>query len=140
VRRKRGYRLILSIQVLVLLWGAWTECRAADKSAWRGRWWASVALVAAANFADVCSSRGLGEANPLLRNRQGGLDLPRSVAIKAAATGGFVLVELVLLRKMPRQRLETPFAITNTVAAAAVAATAARNYRIPRADPAGLPR
>ena len=126
--------------MLVLLLGGRLDCRAADKRPWRGGWWASVALVVAANFADIRSSRGLGETNPLLRNGQGGLHVPRSVVIKSAATGGFLLVESVLLRKMPRQKLEKPFAITNSLAAAAVAATAARNYGLPRADPAGSPR
>jgi hypothetical protein len=140
VRRRQGFRLVLSIQVLALLLGGTLDCRAADKRPWRGRWWASVALVVAANFADIRSSRGLAETNPLLRNGQGGLNVPRSVVIKSAATGGFLLVELVLLRKMPQQKLEKPFAITNSLAAATVAATAARNYGLPRADPAGSPR
>jgi len=126
--------------VLALLLGGALDCRAADKRPWRARWWASVALVVAANYADIRSSRGLGETNPLLRNGQGGLNVPRSVMIKSAATGGFLLVEVVLLRKMPQQKLEKPFAVTNSLAAAAVAATAVRNYRIPRADPAALPR
>ena len=140
MRRRRGFRLVLTIQVLVLLLGGRLDCRAADKRPWRGRWWASVALVVAANFADIRSSRGLAETNPLLRNGQGGLDWSRGVMVKSAATGGFLLVELVLLRKMPRQKLEKPFAITNSLAAAAIAATAVRNYRIPRVDPDGLPR
>jgi hypothetical protein len=99
-----------------------------------------VALVVAANLVDVQSSRGLGETNPLLRNAQGGLNVPRGVVIKSAATGGFLVLELVLLRKMPQHRLEKPFAITNSLAAAAVAATAVRNYGIPRTAPGGLAR
>jgi hypothetical protein len=140
VRRTHGFGFGLSVQVLALLLAGTPDCRAAEKRPWKGNWWASVALVVAANCVDIHSSRGLGETNPLLRDGRGGFDLPRGVMIKSAATGGFLLMEFVLLRKMPRQKLEKPFAITNAMAAAAVAATAARNYGTPRTDPAGLPR
>jgi hypothetical protein len=112
--------------------GSVRDCQAAERRRWTKRWWASVGLVVAANLADVHSSRGLAETNPLLRNRQGGMDLPRSVLIKSAASGGLLVMEAVLLRKMPEERLEKPFTVINCGVAAAVAATAARNYRIPR--------
>ena len=120
--------------------GTALDCQAGESRRWTKRWWASVGLLVAANFADVHSSRGLAETNRLLRNRQGGMDLPRSVVIKSAASGGFLLLEAVLLRKLPEERLEQPFMVINSAAAAAVTATAVRNYRIPRAPTGGAPR
>lgn len=105
-----------------------------DSRTWRKRWWASVALVAAANVADIHSSVGLPEANPLLRNNQGGLNIRTSVVVKSAASGGFVLLEFILLKKLKHERLEKPFTVINGVAAGAVAATALRNYGISRPD------
>ena len=96
--------------------------------------------MAAANVADVHSSRGTAETNPLLRNGQGGFQLAKGALVKSAAAGGLLLVEALFLNKAPDYRLEKPFAITNSLAASAVAATAVRNYRIPRAAPGGLPR
>ncbi|HSW50189.1 MAG TPA: hypothetical protein VLH09_08445 [Bryobacteraceae bacterium] len=110
-------------------------CQAQEKRPWKKRFWVSVALVAAASVADVHSSRGLAEANPLLRNRQGGIDVARGVWIKSATVGGVVLLETLLLNKAPEHRLEKPFTVINTLAAGAVTFTAARNYRIPRASP-----
>ncbi len=93
-----------------------------------------MALVAAANVADIHSSVGLPEANPLLRNNQGGLNIRTSVVVKSAASGGFVLLEFILLKKLKHERLEKPFTVINGVAAGAVAATALRNYGISRPD------
>ncbi|HSW49242.1 MAG TPA: hypothetical protein VLH09_03660 [Bryobacteraceae bacterium] len=120
--------------------GVVPDCRAEERRRWTKRWWASVGLVAAANLADLHSSRGLAETNPLLRNRQGGMDLPKSVLVKSAASGGFLLLEAILLRKAPEQRLEKPFTAINCGVAAAVAGTAVRNYRISRVPPGGTPR
>ena len=129
---RRSSRVILPIGLLALILSTVLDCQAGEGRRWTKRWWASVGLVVAANLADVHSSRGLAETNPLLRSRQGGMDLPRSVWIKSAASGGFLLLEAVLLRKMPEERLEKPFTAINSGVAAAVAATAVRNYRIPR--------
>jgi len=90
--------------------------------------------------ADLHSSRGLAEANPLLRNGQGGINPVKGAVVKSAAAGGLLLLEALLLKKAPEHRLEKPFTIINTAAAGAVAATAVRNYRIPRSAPGGLPR
>ncbi len=120
--------------------GVIPACQAAERRRWTRRWWASVGLVAAANLADIHSSRGLAETNPLLRSRQGGLDLPKGVLVKSATSGGFLLLEAILLQRAPEQRLERPFTAINCGVAAAVAATAVRNYRIPRVPPDGSAR
>jgi hypothetical protein len=124
----------------MLMPGSVVDCQAGEGGRWTKRWWASVGLVVAANLADIHSSRGLAETNPLLRNRQGGVDLPKSVVIKSVASGGFLLLEAVLLRRMPEERLEKPFTVINSAVAAAVAATAVRNYRISPVHPADPPR
>jgi hypothetical protein len=125
----------LRLVVTLVLGGMLCPCPAEQERRWKKRWWATVALLAAANAVDVHSSRGLGEANPLLRGSQGQINLPKTVLIKSAATGGFVILEALLLKRMPASHLEKPFAITNAVAAGAIAFTAARNYRIPRSQP-----
>ena len=116
------------------------QARGGENRPWRKRLWASVAMMAAANAADLHSSRGLAEANPLLRNGQGGINPVKGAVVKSAAAGGLLLLEALLLKKAPEHRLEKPFTIINTAAAGTVAATAVRNYRIPRSAPSGLPR
>jgi len=127
--------VVLGILLLALC--APPACQAQEKRPWKKRWWVSVALVAAASVADVHSSRGLTEANPLLRNGRGGIDVARGAWMKSATVGGVVLLEALLLKKAPEHRLEKPFTLINTAAAGAVTFTAVRNYRIPRASPGG---
>jgi len=98
---------------------------------WRKRWWGSVAILAAANLADILSSRGRVETNPLLRNPQGGINIPNSVLVKSSATAGFLLLEALLNKKSPQAGLEKPFTFVNTFAATAVAGTVWHNSRIP---------
>lgn len=77
---------------------------------------------------------GLRENNPLLRNSQGGINVRKSVLVKSAASGGFLLLEFFLIKRLRNERLEKPFTIINGAAAGAVATTALRNYRIRRPD------
>ena len=134
MRLHKACRVILAILLATL------ACQAQERRSWKKRWWVSVALVAAASVADLHSSAGLAEANPLLRNRQGGTDLARGAWVKSATAGGVVLLEAILLKKAPEHRLERPFTIINTAAAGVVAYAAVRNYGIPRASPGGPPR
>jgi hypothetical protein len=95
---------------------------------WRNAWLVSAGVLAAANAADVASSRDLAEQNPLLRNSQGGFDARKGALIKAGATGGLLLVQAILRRRAGDGSLDKAFTIVNGAAAGAVGATAVRNY------------
>jgi hypothetical protein len=110
-----------------------SNLRAETKGVWQKLWSASVASVVAANVADAATSLGRYEGNPLLRNAQGRLSPGRVVLIKASGTGGLLLLQCILRRRMPHQRLEKPAAIINFTAAAAVGAVAYRNSTISKA-------
>jgi len=99
---------------------------------WRNAWLASVAALAAANAADVASSRNLAEQNPFLRNGQGGFDARKGVFIKAGATGGLLALQFVLRKRAGNGSLDKSFTAVNGVAAGVVGATAARNFGIER--------
>jgi hypothetical protein len=116
--------------VCLLVAGSAHPCFGQTKRGWKKVWTISVAVLGAVNVMDGRSSAGALETNPLLRNGQGRFSARRAVAVKSAASGGMVLVQLLLLRRMPEQRLEKPAAIANFVAAAAVGATAYRNTKI----------
>jgi hypothetical protein len=72
----------------------------------------------------------LSEANPLLRDPSGRFNPSRGALVKSSATGGFLLLQVLLLRKAPESRLEEPLSLINAGTAGVVAATAARNYRL----------
>jgi hypothetical protein len=115
-----------------LLAGIPEACSAKSRSKWRKAWLAAVGTLVAANAIDIHSSGGLSETNPLLRNSNGYFSSRKGIIVKSAASGGFLLLEVILLKKAPDRNLYKPFAITNLVAAGVVAAMAARNYSIPR--------
>ena len=71
-----------------ILLAAPAPCQAQEKRPWQKRWWVSVALIAAASVADLHSSQGLSEANPLLRNQRSGMDMAKGAWIKSATAGG----------------------------------------------------
>jgi ABC-type Fe3+ transport system permease subunit len=50
--------------------------------------------------------------------------------VKSAASGGIILAQVLLMRRMPQERLEKPAAIVNFAAAATVGAIAYRNTRV----------
>lgn len=99
---------------------------------WRNAWVASALAVAAANAADIVSSRNLAEHNPLLRNSRGGFDARKGALIKTGATGGLLLVQFLLRRSARDGHLDKSFTIINGAAAGVVGATAARNFGIQR--------
>ena len=92
----------------------------------RPLYWASVAAVTAANVADVHSSLGKLEANPLLRSADGRFG-SRGVTIKSGIAAGNIGVQALILRRWPKARKAA--AIANFIAAGALVAVAARNYR-----------
>jgi hypothetical protein len=106
-----------------------------ESKKWKKVWLASVAALGASNAADLHSSSGLWETNPLLRGPHGRFNARKGVLIKSIASGGLALLEVILLKKMPEMDLHKPFAITNMVVTGVVATTAVRNYHIPRKPP-----
>lgn len=88
---------------------------------------ASQAAVAGANVADVHSSRGLYEANPILGKGRFGI---RQTAIKGAMLGSLLTGEEIITRRRPRHRAAAT--LLNFVAAAGLSAVAAHNYRLKR--------
>jgi len=97
-------------------------------SRWRTVWHVSQAVLVAGNAADVASSWGKTEANPLVRTG------PRfgfgSLAIKAAAVGGALAAQHYVSRKSPEYMLW--FAPANFGAAAILGVVAAHNAQVPR--------
>lgn len=76
-------------RLVVLLIAALPLCA---ESAWHRAWrWSAAALVTGA-AADVASSVGRYEMNPLARGSDGRFAVRRGIAIKAAVTGGVLLV------------------------------------------------
>jgi hypothetical protein len=98
---------------------------------WKKAWIASVAALVTVNVLDAHSSAGHYETNPLLQNSQGRFSTGRAIAVKSVASGGLILVQLLLRRRNPEQGLEKTSAIVNFAAAGALGATAYRNTRVP---------
>lgn len=96
---------------------------------WRTVWRVSQALLAGADAADVASSWGKIEANPLLH--AGSHFSYGSLAIKLGGLGGSIAAQHYLLRKSPE--LTPVAASTNLAAAAVLGAVAGRNMRVPAA-------
>jgi hypothetical protein len=116
--------------VCLLVAGSAQACFGETKRGWKKVWTISVAVLATVNVLDARSSMGRLETNPLLQNGQGRFNARRAATVKSAASGGIVLVQLLLMKRMPEQRLEKSAAIANFVAAAAVGATAYRNTKV----------
>ncbi len=102
---------------------------AAEKPArWHAVWRISQALLIGANTADIASSWGKYEANPLLRTGQRfGYG---AMAIKLGVLAGSLTAQHFVVRKSPRQ---VPFLTSANLAGTAVlSVVAARNMRVPR--------
>lgn len=128
---KRSCRLAAhGLLVCLLVAGSANVCFGQKKRGWKKVWTISVAVLAVVNVMDARSSAGGLETNPLLRDGQGRFNAGRAAAVKSAASGGIVLVQLLLMKRMPEQRLERSAAIANFAAAAAVGATAYRNTTV----------
>lgn len=66
-------------------------------------WRLSVGVVAASSVADVTSSWGYGEGNPLLRNGRGEFGA-KGLIIKGVIIGGYLGAQHLILRKRPQWR------------------------------------
>jgi hypothetical protein len=95
------------------------------KRRWHTQWVISAVALTAANLLDARSSAGAMEANPLLRNPQGGFSMGRAFAFKSVASGGLLVFEAYLIRKKPEYAKTS--ALVNFVSAGALAGVAARN-------------
>lgn len=91
---------------------------------WKKAWIASLAALVTVNVLDARSSMGHYETNPLLQNSQGRFSPGRAIAVKSAASGGMILVQILLNR-------DKPSTIVNFAAAGTLGATAYRNSRVP---------
>jgi len=98
-------------------------------------WLLSASALIAANAFDIASSRGLYETNPVLRDPTGRFSVSRGIAVKSAASGGFLLFQFLWLRKSPQHRLDGAFAAINFTAAGVVGATAMNNTTVRRPAP-----
>jgi hypothetical protein len=91
-------------------------------------WWkrhlADTALHVGAASADMLSSRGMYELNPVLGRGPFGT---RQVAISASIVGGIELTKWVLARRYPRSRVVRAMSL---VPAALRGGVAARNWRV----------
>jgi hypothetical protein len=90
-------------------------------------WKVSLAVLGAVTVADVHSSLGRQEANPLLRSHNGQFSA-RGVSIKAAIVGTTIGVQYLLLRKNPDAAGAAAY--TNFAIAGATGAVAGRNYML----------
>lgn len=102
---------------------------AAEKpSRWRAVWRLSEALLAGANGADIASSWGKSEANPLIRT--GPHFSYGSLAIKLGVVTGSLAAQHYLVRRSPNQ---TPYyASANLAVAGALSVAAAHNMGVAR--------
>lgn len=112
-----------------VLLAAW-PCLAEGASKWKKIWAVSAGILAATHVADVVSSRGMPESNPLLRDGRGQFDVRRGVLIKVAASGALLTLQGMLVKREPDRNLYKPFAVINLGAAGAVGAAAIHNHRI----------
>lgn len=116
--------------ICLLLLGPLPKCHGESKPKWKKVFLTTIASLAAANVADAHSSAGRWETNPLLRDSSGRCDSRKAILIKTGASGAFVLLELILLKKMPNRNLHKSFALTNIAASGIVGTVAVRNYRM----------
>lgn len=102
---------------------------------WKKRWVASWLAVVAVNALDIHSSRGHGEANPLLRDRSGRFSVGKASLFKLAIGGGFFASQALVMRASPGKDYYRPFTIANTVAAGGLAGVVVHNYSLPAPKP-----
>src|SRR5712692_6303972 len=102
---------------------------------WKKRWVASWLAVIAVNALDLHSSRGHGEANPLLRNSSARFSVGKASLFKLAIGGGFFASQALVMRANPEKDYYRPFTIANTVAAGGLAGVVVHNYSLPAPKP-----
>ncbi|HEV2690194.1 MAG TPA: hypothetical protein VGV35_16665 [Bryobacteraceae bacterium] len=98
----------------------------------------SLAALAAGNIADVHSSWGRPEANPILSGAQGRFDW-RSAGIKIGIQAPLVGVQLWRAHKHPSPSLYKSYAITNFAVGGAFGGVAIHNYRLGQTKPPTAP-
>jgi hypothetical protein len=89
-------------------------------------WWTSVAVLSAASIADVRSSWGRTELNPVLRGPDGRFGA-RGLAVKLSATGAGTFLQWLVVRKRPSTA--RPLVVMNTALAGMFAGAAIHNSR-----------
>jgi hypothetical protein len=87
----------------------------------------SVMTLLAAQSADIASSWGKYERNPILGQGQFG---KRQVALKGGMAAGGLALELLIIKRWPKSR--RVFRWVNFAGAGVVGATAVHNWTIPR--------
>lgn len=98
-------------------------------------WVASCIALVAATSADMASSWGRNEANPMLRSADGTFGA-RGVSLKLAMAGAMIVPQYFIAKRAPgTQRL---FTIANFIQAGMYTGVAVRNYGVPQAP--GQPR
>lgn len=95
---------------------------------WRAVWHVSEALLAGANGADIASSWGKNEANPLLRAGQ--RFQYGSLALKLGVVTGSLAAQHYLVRRSPHQA--SYYASANLAATAVLSAVAVHNMGVAR--------
>ncbi len=133
----RPTRWLLPILGVALLVSSTQTCYAETHKPSKKLWLVSVAALVAANVFDVHSSLGRSEANTLLRDAQGRFNPQRGLLIKSSASGGSLLLQVLLFRIRGGEDLYKPAAIANFGCAGAIGSIALHNARIstPRATP-----
>ena len=113
--------------VLVFLIGSLATLQAEEAKRHSKLWKISAAVLASVTIADVQSSVGRYEANPLLRSHDGRFG-NRGMALKGALVGAALGTQWLVLKKNPQA---SAYAATANFAAAAVTgAVVARNHTI----------
>jgi len=101
-----GQNVIDSDARVALSLSGYSDSRSASATRPSGSllWKSSIGALAATETADILTSRGRIEDNPLLRAPGGGFDTGKGVALKAAVVGPLVLAEWALKRHHPERR------------------------------------
>jgi hypothetical protein len=94
---------------------------------WKTLWGISIGIVVAANAADLYSSRGGYETNPLLRSADGRFNLGSGVALKSAISGSLLATQFLLRRSSHGEKRDKAFALINLGTAAPVVWAARHN-------------
>jgi hypothetical protein len=141
--QKRKKRLPVVLTVLLLTLGALHGAEPSEpasvsaprvesprETAGKNFWRVSVAALIAANIADVKSSWGKQELNPVLATSNGKFG-GEAALLKLGLQGGAIAVEYLLLRRHPSKRLYRALTFVNFGDASVTGAMAARNFGIP---------
>lgn len=113
--------------IAILLIGLLVPASAAERrSRWHTVWRVSQVLLAGAETADIASSWGKNEANPLVRS--GRRFSYGSLAIKLGALSGGLAVQHYIVRRHPEQA--RVFASSNLAVAAMLGVVAERNMHV----------